>query len=85
MASKALYEHRCGICHSAGGTGTLMLKRRLGSTEPVLGSRTDLSRELVQFVVRNGVNGMPVFTRGELTDDELRQVVNYLTRPATDR
>jgi mono/diheme cytochrome c family protein len=84
-AAKALYDHRCGICHSAGGTGTLMLKRRLGAIDPVLANRTDLTAELVKVIARNGINSMPVFNRGELTNAELAQIATYLARPATER
>jgi mono/diheme cytochrome c family protein len=83
--AKALYEHRCGICHSVGGTGTLMLKRRLGPLDPVLAMRTDLSADLVKLIVRNGINSMPVFNRGEVTNAELELIAGYLTRAPESR
>jgi mono/diheme cytochrome c family protein len=79
---KALFDVRCGICHAAGGTGAFMLGRRLGAGHALLAERTDLTAELVTHVVRHGINAMPVFTRVDLTDAELAQVVAYLTRGA---
>ncbi|MFO1409303.1 MAG: cytochrome c [Steroidobacteraceae bacterium] len=79
-AGQALFDVRCGICHAAGGTGAFMLGRRLGADRALLASRRDLSEALVAQVVRHGINGMPVFTRVDLTDPELALVVAYLTR-----
>lgn len=84
-AGQALFAVRCGVCHAPGGTGTFMLGRRLGADRALLAERTDLGAALVEHVVRHGINGMPVFTRVELTDAELAQVVAYLTRPAAAR
>lgn len=82
VAGQRLFAARCGICHAAGGTGTFMLARRLGAERALLAERLDLTHELVTHVVRHGINAMPVFTRVELTDAELAQVVGYLTRRA---
>jgi mono/diheme cytochrome c family protein len=79
---KSLFDARCGICHAAGGTGTFMLGRRLGAERALLAQRTDLTSALVETVARRGINGMPVFTRVELTDAELALVAAYLTRSA---
>jgi mono/diheme cytochrome c family protein len=79
-AGQALFDVRCGICHAAGGTGAFMLGRRLGAEHALLADRTDLTDALVVQVVRHGINGMPLFTRVELTDAELALVVAYLTR-----
>ena len=81
-AGQALFDVRCGICHAAGGTGAFMLGRRLGAERALLADRTDLTDALVVQVVRHGINGMPVFTRVDLTDAELARVVAYLTRAA---
>jgi mono/diheme cytochrome c family protein len=78
---KALYARRCGICHFADGGGTWMLERRLGKAQSLLESRTDLQAPYIRHITRNGLNGMPRFTRVELTDGELEAVTAYLTRP----
>jgi mono/diheme cytochrome c family protein len=74
----ALFLERCGICHLQGGTGTFMLGRRLGKQHALLAERTDLQIAYVEAIVRNGLNGMPAFTRVEITDQELDAVARYL-------
>lgn len=82
---KILFDARCGICHAKGGIGTFMLGKRLGEDHSLLATRTDIPAALVEHVVRNGINSMPVFTRVELTDAELKMISAYLTRPAQAR
>ncbi|MXO66826.1 c-type cytochrome [Altericroceibacterium endophyticum] len=76
---EALFLRKCGICHSKGGTGTMMLERRLGAENALLAERTDLTPEYIAAVVRHGLNSMPPITRVELTDAQLRDVSFYLT------
>ena len=78
---RALYEQRCGICHLQGGTGQFMLSRRLGPGKSLLADRTDLQGAYVRQVARQGIASMPRFTRAELSDAELKRVVDYLNRP----
>ena len=79
---KAVFTRRCGICHLPDGGGTWMLERRLGKAQSLLESRTDLQPAYVKLVSRQGLNGMPRFTRVELPDSDLEAVVAYLTRAA---
>jgi mono/diheme cytochrome c family protein len=80
----ALFLERCGICHLQGGTGTFMLGRRLGKQHALLAERTDLQIAYIEAIVRNGLNGMPAFTRVEITDQELEAVAQYLARRRED-
>lgn len=80
-----LFHARCGYCHLAGGTGTIMLGRRLGKDRALLENRTDLSAEYVKRITRVGINGMPPHTRIEVPDGELHLIAIYLTRPASAR
>jgi len=82
---KALFGARCGYCHLAGGTGTLMLGRRLGKDKALLAARTDLSAEYVKKITRVGINSMPPHTRIEVPDSELDLIAAYLTRPESER
>src|SRR5690348_13538512 len=82
---KALFNARCGYCHLAGGTGTLMLGRRLGKDKALLASRTDLRAEYIKKITRVGINSMPPHTRIEVPDSELDLIAAYLTRPASER
>lgn len=80
---EALFVRKCGICHLDGGTGTMMLARRLGDNKALLAQRSDLSPRYVETVVRRGINSMPTITRVELSDAELGAIVKYLTdKPA---
>jgi mono/diheme cytochrome c family protein len=80
-----LFRARCGYCHLAGGTGTIMLGRRLGNDRALLAQRTDLSAEYVKKITRVGINGMPPHTRIEVPDSELDLIAAYLARPASAR
>jgi mono/diheme cytochrome c family protein len=80
---KKLFHARCGYCHLAGGTGTIMLGRRLGKDRSLLEERTDLSAEYVKKITRVGINSMPPHNRIELPDSELDLIAAYLTRPAS--
>jgi hypothetical protein len=73
------YFYECGYCHLPGGTGTVMLGRRLGDDSALLAERDDLTADYVRFVVRNGLVSMPPLTRVELTEGELEKVVSFLT------
>lgn len=80
-----LFDTLCGICHEAGGTGAIMLSRRLGKDRSILATRTDLDSDYVHRIVRAGIGSMPPFSRIEVTDSELDSIAAYLTRPASDR
>jgi mono/diheme cytochrome c family protein len=82
---KALFNARCGYCHLAGGTGTLMLGRRLGKEKALLAARTDLNAEYIKKITRVGINSMPPHTRIEVPDNELDLIAAYLTRPESER
>lgn len=74
------YLQHCGMCHLPGGTGTRMLRLRLGEEGALLAERDNLPVEYVEYVVRHGINSMPPITRAEVTEKELAEIVAYLTR-----
>ena len=76
-----MFSKNCGICHNPGEMGTVILAKRLGEERAVLSDRTDLVPAFINYVVRNGLLGMPLFNRGTLSDEELEAVVGYLTTP----
>ena len=63
VPAQAIYQRECALCHAPGGTGTLMLARRLDETNTVLAERTDLDPRYVRQVVRSGIGSMPAITR----------------------
>jgi len=73
---KALYDHRCSVCHGASGMGTLLLSRR----RPValLEARDDLAAPYVVLAARQGIGNMPALPRGELSDEQLDAIAEYL-------
>jgi len=73
---KALYDHRCSVCHGARGMGTLLLSRR----RPValLEARDDLVAPYVVLAARQGIGNMPALPRGELSDEQLNAIAEYL-------
>lgn len=81
---RALLARECGICHFEGGTGTMMLARRLGEERALLAQRRDLPPQYVETVVRRGINSMPTITRVELPDEELQAIISYLTTASAD-
>lgn len=72
---KLFLEH-CAACHGPVGMGTGLLSRR--TDQPLLEMREDLSADYVVTAVRLGIGNMPPVTRGELPDDGLRQIADYL-------
>ncbi|MFO1400884.1 MAG: cytochrome c [Steroidobacteraceae bacterium] len=78
-----LFTARCALCHVGFAPGTIMLGRRLGKERALLAERTDLAADYVRQVVRHGLLSMPPFTRVDLDDGELAQVIAFLTRTRT--
>ncbi|MDR3721256.1 MAG: cytochrome c [Candidatus Acidoferrales bacterium] len=78
-----LFRARCGYCHLAGGTGTIMLGRRLGKDHALLDQRTDLTAAYVKTITRVGLNSMPPHTRIEVPDTELDLIAAFIARPAS--
>lgn len=81
VRGKAVFEHRCGMCHRERETGTFTLARRLGADRALLEARTDLAPVYIRTVVRWGLVNMPRISRVEVPDDDLNAVVAYLTAP----
>ena len=80
---KAVFDKWCTPCHGAGPgkPGTMVLAQRYGDALPaLLEERTDMTAEYLTTFVRQGVGVMPQFRKTEITDIELRQMIEYLTR-----
>ena len=73
---EALYLDHCASCHGANGMGTGLLARRV---EPaLLEARENLPIQYVILAARQGIGNMPPIPRGEVSDEELRQIADYL-------
>jgi len=77
-----LFQRKCGYCHLAGGTGTMMLTRRLGADNGLVAERRDLSADYVRTVVRSGIGSMPALTRVEVEDQQLGAIASWLAQGA---
>ena len=78
---KTLYTERCGMCHQTNGMGVGILSRRpADASKGLLEQREDLSGAVVRVVVRSGIGNMPRISRGEVSDPELAEIANYLSR-----
>lgn len=73
---EALYVEHCASCHAPNGMGTGLLGRRVQPA--LLEARDNLPAAYVVVAVRQGIGNMPVIPRGEVSDEELRQIAEYL-------
>lgn len=84
---REVFERNCAACHGKGpsegrvpllpGTFALSLKYK-GELPAALEDRTDLTPELIETVVRNGIFSMPPLRKTEVSDKELKLVATYL-------
>lgn len=71
------------MCHRATGMGTGILGRRMSPELALLENRKDLQPEFIQTVVRSGFGVMFPISRGEVSDEQLQKLVDYLTAADT--
>ncbi|WP_082835851.1 c-type cytochrome [Croceicoccus bisphenolivorans] len=80
---KQVFDKWCAPCHAPGprypGTASLEVKYN-GEIPAALEERDDLTPEVVEYFVRNGVMIMPPFRKTEITDAELAALGAYLSR-----
>jgi (+)-pinoresinol hydroxylase len=87
---KQVYDYNCVACHGTGpgfppwpelaGTGALRIKYQGTKTPALLTERTDLTPELIDVFVRNGISIMPPFRKTEIDDADLSALGAYLSR-----
>ena len=73
---EALYVEHCLSCHGPNGMGTGLLGRRMQPA--LLEQRDNLAAAYVIMAARRGIGNMPAIPRGEVSDEELRQIADYL-------
>lgn len=73
---EALYVEHCLSCHGPNGMGTGLLARRVQPA--LLEARDNLPAQYVVLAARNGIGNMPAIPRGEVGDEDLRQIAEYL-------
>ena len=85
---KQVFDRWCAACHadSNRAPGTVALAAKYGKDMPAaLELRDDLTPEVVQVFVRNGVSIMPRFRKTEITDAELAELGRYLSKSPAQR
>jgi len=76
--SERLFVEYCAMCHDDMGMGTGLLARR---TDPAKLEEIDyLTKEYVEIAVRMGIGNMPAIPRGELSDENLTKIAEYLQK-----
>lgn len=78
-----IFQKWCAPCHAPGNThpGTQALTAKYaGEKSGVLTEWTDLTPEVVHFVVRHGISVMPQFRKTEISDAELDALANWLSK-----
>jgi len=78
----AVFNNWCDACHrnaeqNAPGTRSLAIKYR-GELPGALEERQDLTPEVIEFYVRNGIATMPFFRKTEVSDADLAALSAYL-------
>ena len=79
---EALFVEKCGMCHRQMGMGTVILARRMDPKIAMLEARNDLTADLIKAAARQGIGNMPRISRGEVSDAQLSEISNYLTKGA---
>ena len=73
---EALYIEHCMACHGPNGMGTGLLGRRMDAD--LLEERDNLTVQYVVLAARQGIGNMPAIPRGEVTDEEMQAIAEYL-------
>ena len=74
---EALYVEYCIACHGPNGMGTGLLQRA-GRPQPLLEQRGGLPAQFVITAARNGIGNMPAIPRGEVSDEQMQAIADYL-------
>ena len=76
-----VYNRWCAGCHadSPFAPGTIKLKQLRGEANALITGRRDFAADYINYIVRKGLNGMPLFRRTEISKDELNALVKFLS------
>ena len=84
---EALYVEYCMACHGPSGMGTGLLQRA-GRPQAMLEQRVGMPAAFVIAAARNGIGNMPAIPRGEVSDEQMQAIADYLAagpHPLTGR
>jgi (+)-pinoresinol hydroxylase len=81
---RVVYQYWCATCHGSGpqmpGTDALAAKYKGQGIPAVLEARRDLTAQQIEQLTRHGINMMPFFRKTEVSDQDLADMIAYLTR-----
>lgn len=81
-----LFQEKCGMCHGDSmGMGTGILARRMEPEKALLENREDLQEPFIRTVVRSGFGVMFPISRGEVSDEQLQAISEYLVSEGNDQ
>ena len=82
VLGERVFQQWCIHCHGEdnSGPGTLRLAWDSGEDKSLLTERDDLNRDYVRVVVRRGLDEMPSFRITEISETELKALVDFLAR-----
>lgn len=75
---EAKYVEYCIMCHGPVGMGTGLIARRGTPMPAQLELRENLPAAFVVAAARNGIGNMPAIPRGEVSDEDLQAIADYL-------
>ena len=80
LSGEEVYKKWCDGCHmdSPFAPGTIQLRQSRGEDKALITKRTDLSAAYTRQLVRKGLNGMPLFRRTEISNEELDSLLEFL-------
>ena len=80
---RQVFDKWCAPCHGAGlgkpATAALAFKYK-GAKPALLEERTDLTPDVVKYMVRHGVYTMPASRKTEISDNDLDALAAYLSK-----
>jgi mono/diheme cytochrome c family protein len=80
----AVFNNWCSACHSRGplnAPGTTSLQNKYqGALPAALEDRTDLTVDIIELYVRNGIATMPFYRKTEISDADLTALAAYLVK-----
>jgi mono/diheme cytochrome c family protein len=80
----AVFNNWCSACHSRGplnAPGTTSLQNKYqGALPAALEDRADLTADIIELYVRNGIATMPFYRKTEISDADLAALAAYLVK-----
>jgi len=82
ITGKNVFDKKCSHCHAPGNEnpGTRQLGLTRGADKAVMEQRNDLNGEYIRYIVRHGLMSMPAFVPTDITEQQMDELIRYLTK-----